>query len=380
MGSQGISYKTFVGAVIAVSLVAVMISMQLPTSQNHDRAPTPVCPQPEAHQTSLQPVQFMNRKGEHIYGQLADHVTIGELNVTTTYMEDGKQQTMNIYMMGTTTTPPFIAVLGLPKLDSASMDAYKNGDMEIPTRLLFQYLLQESCGREKGKKMMVDAGANLGYFATYAAVMGCSVHAFEPQPRLQPIIRTSAIMNAVDTRFTLHNNIISENSADRLKIKYSKSNCWGCSVVSPASRDEVSSDGSYIIDSVRIDSWVDQDVELLKVDVEGYEVKAIESALELIVKHTVKNIVVEWSAKRWPHDLQRGTQLLEKLYDMGYTIRHYNLRFHLPIEMIKDQKSIDYPLIGPTWEVPRDQLGPMNEFLKSTTLYGEANLWLAKER
>ena len=37
---------------------------------------------------------------------------------------------------------------------------------------------------------VVDAGANLGYFATYAGVLGCSVIAFEPQPRLIPIIST----------------------------------------------------------------------------------------------------------------------------------------------------------------------------------------------
>lgn len=73
--------------------------------------------------------------------------------------------------------------------------------MELPTRLLFEYLLIEGCAQTPAP-LVVDAGANLGYFSTYSAVMGCRVVAVEPQPRLQPIIKASAAVNRVQDRLS----------------------------------------------------------------------------------------------------------------------------------------------------------------------------------
>jgi len=113
--------------------------------------------------------------------------------------------------------------------------------------------------------------------------------------------------------------------------------------------------------------------------VEGFEVKAINSAAKVFINHRVENLVIEWSAKRWPHSLSVGDELLEKLYDTGYTIRHYDLRMTLPQPEVALPEEI-FPVIGRTWEVPRDKIRAMNDFLKNKDAYGEANLWLKLER
>jgi len=175
----------------------------------------------------------------------------------------------------------------------------------------------------------------------------------------------------------LHNNIISDSAGDRLKITYELGMCWGCSVVSPAQPGEKSSGNQFIIDSIRLDGIVKEDVLLLKVDVEGFEVIAIDSADGIFSKYNIFNILVEWTPHRWNHDVERGTKLLEKLSDAGYVIRHYDLRPTLPDSMTTNFK--EFPIAGRTWEVPRSQLKAMNEFLMKNG-YGEANLWLTKEK
>jgi len=223
---------------------------------------------------------------------------------------------------------------------------------------------------------VVDAGANLGYFASYAGIMGCRVIAFEPQPRLLPIINTSILVNQLTDRFTLYNNIINVDKVDRLKIVYANGVCTGCSAVSKASPGETNQPGSFIIDAIRIDEVVKDDVLLMKVDVEGYEVLALESAKGVFDNYNVMNILVEWFPSRFPHGHERGTKLLEDLVDKGYTIRHYDLRNQVPREWTKEE---NFPIAGKTWLIPKDKIKDMNEFLMKAN-YGEANLWLSKEK
>jgi len=328
---------------------------------------------------SVAPNQFkiplLSRDGHMVIARFDYHMTnIKEINVTTHYTEFGQEKTMDLFVMATTTNPPFAAVIANPHQEAASWDVYENGDMEIPTRRLFEMILNGRCN--DGQQLVVDAGANLGYFATYSGVMGCRVIAFEPQPRLLPIINTSRLVNGLTDRFTLHNNIVNVDRSARLKIVYANGVCTGCSAVSPAQPGEQNTANSFIIDAVRIDEKVKENVLLMKVDVEGYEVLAIESAKELFDKYEVKNILVEWFPARFPHGPERGTKLLEDLVDKGYKVRHYDLRFQLPREWCQEEV---FPIAGRTWLVPRDKLKDMNEYLMKAN-YGEANLWISKER
>ncbi len=109
----------------------------------------------------------------------------------------------------------------------------------------------------------------------------------------------------------------------------------------------------------------------------GFEVIAIESAHGIFEEKRISNILVEWTPNRWKHEIERGPKLLESLYDMGYTIRHYDLRNILPDTLAGPMK--EFSIAGRTWEIKRENLGPMNKFLLHNG-YGEANLWISKER
>jgi len=207
-------------------------------------------------------VVLENTKGQRVVAHNLDSFSSQSMWLSVPYEENGVKKSMKLYLMGTLTDPPFVATLADPQKEAASADVYQNGDMEIPTRKLFQFILKGKCNKEK---LVVDAGTNLGYFSTYSAVMGCSVVSFEPQPRLLPIIRSSFTINNVADRTHLLNYIISEDESERLGITYVESMCWGCSQVSQAGPNEVSAGNRFVIDATRVDKHIGQDVLLFKV-------------------------------------------------------------------------------------------------------------------
>jgi len=182
-------------------------------------------------------VVLENSKGQKVVAHNLDTFSAQAMWLSVPYEENGVAKSMKLYLMGTLTDPPFVATLADPQKEAASADVFQNGDMEIPTRKLFQFILKGKCNKDK---LVVDAGTNLGYFSTYSAVMGCSVVSFEPQPRLLPIIRSSFAVNNVADRTHLLNYIISEDETEKLGITYVESMCWGCSQVSPAGPNEIS--------------------------------------------------------------------------------------------------------------------------------------------
>lgn len=320
-------------------------------------------------------VRVISRSNEVLRMDIPSDVMIREVNLTRKYKEGDKVKEMDIFLMGTSTNPSFIAAVQHPNFEAASRDLYKNGDMEKPTRRMFEFLLINRC-QEKGA-LMVDAGANLGYFSTYAAIMGCRVISIEAQPRLIPIIKTGPEVNGRGHASTIHNKIVHTEPGARVAIQYASGGCWGCSYVVPLKEGQTAPAGAHVVTATRVDEVASGDIALLKVDIEGYEVLGIESAMGTIEKYNVENILVEWAPRRFPHSVERGTKLLEKLSDMGYVIRHYDMRFVVPLELVVPETHWP-PLAGKMWRIERENLGKMNEFLKTTNRYGEANLWISK--
>jgi len=282
-------------------------------------------------------------------------------------------------------TPPFaFAMPSKKEREGVALSIIEDGVLEEATQVVFQYLLAKSCSKVPGGALVVDAGANLGYFTTYSATLGCRVISFEPQPRLLVLFRTSLALNGLTNRVTLHNNIITDDISNTrpLKIVY-QPGCWACSFVESAQVGEISNPAakSFIIPPVKIDSVVDENVLLFKIDVEGFEIRALDSAIKMLTTRKVENILIEWSPTRWERcgtTLEDGSRWLEKLYDMGYTVRHYDLRMEYPRTGLNEET---WPIMGRTWEIPRDKLRHMNEWLVSgQSHFKEANLWFSKER
>lgn len=69
----------------------------------------------------------------------------------------------------------------------------------------FASVLQPDCVTSTGRALVLDAGANLGFFTLLAASHGCRVISFEPSPRLCAIIAASAALNGLSDRIRIVN-------------------------------------------------------------------------------------------------------------------------------------------------------------------------------
>jgi FkbM family methyltransferase len=184
----------------------------------------------------------------------------------------------------------------------------------------------------KPGQVIIDAGANIGYFAfLFAKWMRGNgiVHAFEPfpgtamrfernlalNPRLQPVIR-------------LHRSAISDFVGRTTMCAPDQGN-QGCNFLNPAGETEVS--------VTTLDAFCESErltrVDMIKIDVEGSEVALLRGAEETIRRfHPVLMIEVN------PSTLQNfgctARDLIEAIGRYGYRL-HYSARFGLkPLERL----------------------------------------------
>eukprot|EP01116_Phalansterium_solitarium_P006102 TRINITY_DN18419_c0_g1_i1.p1 TRINITY_DN18419_c0_g1~~TRINITY_DN18419_c0_g1_i1.p1 ORF type:complete len:384 (+),score=107.38 TRINITY_DN18419_c0_g1_i1:167-1318(+) len=325
-----------------------------------------------AHAPVAPPVKILTKGGTELEVDTSamESVFVGNLKVAI-WTEDGPQP---MFVIGVDATPPFM--MAMPDIDKEGVgkDLHRNAIIEAPTTRFFQFILQERCALSP--ELVVDLGANFGYFSTYSAVMGCRVISLEAQPRLGAITNATFHLNNVQKRVKWHNHIVHFDPDAKLRIHYNLGTCWACSYVEiprgPPGPDSVD------VSAVRVDSIVKEDVLLLKIDVEGFEVNALESAEGLLTKYNVENIVIEWNPGMNTNaktTKAKATEWLHKLDDMGYVLRHYDLRMQYPKDGLKEES---FPILGKTWVIPREKMEDFDDF----TFKGnrEANIWLQKRQ
>lgn len=161
-----------------------------------------------------------------------------------------------------------------------------------------------------------DIGANLGLFSCFLASQSTSLHAFEPVP---------------DTFVRLKRNIIQNGWIDRTKL-----NCLGVGEnlglvsfsindSSPATNrlsnnNVISSEQRIAI--INLDQYCEilniEQIDFLKIDVEGMEPYVLRGARALLKRKAVKNILIEIC----PHNLRSvGTSidmLIDEIDAIGY--------------------------------------------------------------
>ena len=136
-------------------------------------------------------------------------------------------------------------------------------------------------GRPRG--LVVDVGANFGWYALYSLALGCDVLAFEPVGAYAEVLSAAALLNeGFASRLTLLRNVVYSQRGtyqlrvpiafDRRKTSYRKKlgmtgmiGAKGLVKGYPAHWRNFNASAR----SVRIDELVDRDVCMFKVDVEG---------------------------------------------------------------------------------------------------------------
>lgn len=199
-------------------------------------------------------------------------------------------------------------------------------------------------------EIVIDAGANIGYMTSLMAAKVTSsgqVFCYEPHPE-----------NYEDLSSNLKNwkEVLHWNHIDAQKIALSDSIGEKTLVVpdgfqnnrglSKISVNDNTFDKSYLVSSSTLDILFDGDsnikIGVLKIDIEGHELEALNGAVELISARKIRDIVFEeYNNNSYPNSL---TDFLEK---HGYTVFKAVSGFWRPIVCDPDSNQT-----GRYWEPP----------------------------
>ncbi|EKF41297.1 FkbM family methyltransferase [Nitratireductor indicus C115] len=138
-------------------------------------------------------------------------------------------------------------------------------------------MLRDIAKRVRPDGLVLDIGANVGNHTLYlAAVVGCSVHAFEPNASLCEALNLSVEANELSKKVEVHCVGLGREPAKAHFGHTDESNLGGQSLA-------IGSDEGDIIDVMRLDDLIfDRPVEAMKIDVEGMEIDVLEGASELV--------------------------------------------------------------------------------------------------
>lgn len=140
-------------------------------------------------------------------------------------------------------------------------------------------MLRDMADRVSSDDLILDIGANIGNHTLYlAAVVGCRVHAFEPNTALCNAMRASVMRNSLESKVTIHNVGVGKEAAKAHFDHVNESNLAAQALV-------MGSAGSEVIDVVKLDDIdFEQSISAIKIDVEGMELSVLQGAVKLIKK------------------------------------------------------------------------------------------------
>jgi FkbM family methyltransferase len=148
----------------------------------------------------------------------------------------------------------------------------------------------------KGAKVVLDVGANAGIYslAALAVQPNATVHAFEPTPEIAARLRATAKLNGLDHLFVHEAAVSRKNGGAILKrFRGDLGTNEGMNFISETLSD---SDGESVqtvcLDQFCRDRSIDQ-VDLLKLDVQGHEYSALKGAEHLIRAGRLGTIFME---------------------------------------------------------------------------------------
>jgi FkbM family methyltransferase len=173
-----------------------------------------------------------------------------------------------------------------------------------------------------GTHMMIDAGGNHGTYALYGASLNQSVLVFEVLPDYWVLIQESIRINPkLSKRMTLYPfgvgdenriwKVIPGEGLTHLEfIKSETSNILS---------EKLSNDFT-IIQTYPLDDFVFQKVSVLKIDVEGFEIRTLKGASQVIRGFGVGAVLVEIAPNRWSSNnitMNEGISVLEQVTSVG---------------------------------------------------------------
>jgi len=238
-----------------------------------------------------------------------------------------QERSVEVFAAWTRTQPAFLMPYTTGRADfdvSAHMERHRAVE---PLYNVYWRRLTEACCADNG--LVIDVGANFGYYSLYAASLGCRVIAWEPVPVFRAFLRIGVALNNLSHRVEVRESVVSDVAAQPVEMRVPDRGIWGTASVGGLNVDPAVKSNTYTVHSTTevVDDVVHEQPCALKLDVEGYEPKVVAGMRRLLREAPPKAVLTEYSpgvaerARRLV-DLREFAHSLEAFASAGYKMYH----------------------------------------------------------
>jgi len=239
-----------------------------------------------------------------------------------------------VHSLVTKTEPPFTFAYNP---NDADMDKMLVDLITEPALTIAWHAATWRCCQAGG--LVLDVGANFGWYTLFSVALGCRVVNFEPVPMWRDVLRLGIALNGYGARVRVVPKVVSNfRGAATLAVprpeaadleRGGKLLLGMTGVVGPAGllKGYMNSHQAVRIqaNSTRLDDELtgsDANVCMLKADVEGYEPQVLLTAKRMLRMRRVRAVQLELTRANDPKQVQANINMLEQLVAQNLTIRH----------------------------------------------------------
>lgn len=187
---------------------------------------------------------------------------------------------------------------------------------------------------KKSRPLIIDCGANIGLSVIYFKKLfpKANVIAFEPDKDVFEILKHNIKSHSLDDVSLIKKGLWKEEATL----------CFQPDGADGGRLEEVGNDNTAKIDTVRLSNYLDNEVDFLKIDIEGAEIDVLAECKSKL--KNVKNIFVEYhSFKNKPQELDTIFAILKES-GFRYYLEHIGVRSSMPYCKIDTWMNMDLQL------------------------------------
>lgn len=193
------------------------------------------------------------------------------------------------------------------------------GDFETEEIIFFKKYI-------KPTDIVIDIGGNIGLFTCLAAEKAKEVHSFEPTPIIFERLKENVQLNQLNN-CKLHNKATNNITAKvELKISTKGMDAWNTlgELDEKDDFDTVSVDAISLNDFFLQQKFKPENVKLIKMDVEGWEMNVLMGATDILADKFAPDILIEVTDENLVKNGVDGNRILTYLQDYGYALFELN--------------------------------------------------------
>lgn len=196
---------------------------------------------------------------------------------------------------------------------------------------------------EKMDPRILDCGAHIGLATLFFKSMypDSRITAFEPQPQNLEILKQNLLDNRIIDVQIIPKALWVTEGPLQLHIDQDQENHWSStSSLLKGSWTQKQPTVPITVDAVRLSSYLDEPIDILKVDIEGAETEVFKECKEKLFN--VKYLFVEFHKT----DLHRPEELVTLLLNCGFKLTVYADNQEVPLNRMTRRKPTLYMIEG----------------------------------